>query len=68
MNMCEACVKLVGVSAEVRPHDALRLGHVELGNRADEEEWHCNDCGARLFRFSKGSVLSRGNLGVWEKY
>jgi hypothetical protein len=66
--MCPACTKLVGTSAEVRPHDGLRLGHVEMGDKGDAEEWHCTDCGVRLFRFSRGSVLSSANLGVWEQY
>lgn len=67
MEMCAACTNLIGKPAEVSPHDALRIGHVELGMQRDEEEWRCSDCGARLFRFSKG-VMSHGNLGVWQKY
>ena len=69
MEICADCAALIGSPAEARPHRALRMGQVELGMDRDEEEWFCSDCGTRLFRFSKGSTLSRNsNLGKWQKY
>ncbi len=69
MDLCAACLQLVGESVDARPHESLRLEHMELGNSSDEETWRCKDCDNRLFRLSGGSVRYR-NLhrpSVWEK-
>ena len=66
MEICAACENLIGQPAEIRPHDGLRLIHVEGDLYRDEEDWSCNECKARFYRFSKGAMPSNLNLGVWK--
>ena len=59
MQRCAACVELVGRSASVKPHQALRTESTTIRSEGLFEEYKCRKCGTRWHR-----VIAKSTSGM----
>ena len=59
MQRCADCAQLVGRSASVKPHPALRTESTAIRSEGQFEDYKCRKCGTRWHR-----VLAKASSGM----